>query len=257
MAKFCTKCGKELKNGKACTCEKEVKKETKKETEKKEVATTTTNIDIKESLMDCVNALKNIFIKPFEAVKEFVTDNKLISGIIMILVAAISTGLYKIATIKNMYSASSSNSFNVNDFVNILSGNSSYGTKPDYLKEFFTEAGTNLLIYALIALFGYLIVTKLLKGKSTWKQMVTAVAISLSVVLVGCLINSILVFIDAEVIGYIRGYITSFAYILSILILYIGVKETAEIDKNKLFLSVASMSVCATVVWDIIDKIFD
>ena len=27
MAKYCTKCGKELKNGKACSCQKQAKQE--------------------------------------------------------------------------------------------------------------------------------------------------------------------------------------------------------------------------------------
>lgn len=250
MAKFCTKCGKELKEGKCVNCDT---KET--QTTKKEVATTST-VDVKECGMDCLNAVKGVFTKPFDAIKEFVSDNKLVSGIIMIVLAAISSGLYKIATLKNAYSATSDSGFNMNELVNLFSGGN-YSAKPDYAKEFFTEAGTQLVIFALIALFGYLVVTKLLKGNATWKQMVTAVAISLSVVLLGNLVNSVLVFIDAEVISYIRTYITSFAYIFSILILYYGIKEVAEIDKNKLFLSVASASVLAQACWDIIDKIFD
>ena len=96
MAKFCTKCGKEL-NGKACDCSKNAS------------TSIIGDIDVKESCMDCLNVLKDIFTKPIETIKDFVVENKFISGIIMIVVAAISAGLCKIATLKSMYSSTSGN----------------------------------------------------------------------------------------------------------------------------------------------------
>ena len=76
-------------------------------------------------------------------------------------------------------------------------------------------------------------------------------------VLTANLVNSVLVFIDGSFIGNIRAYIASFASILSVIILYKSVKEVAGVDNNKLFMAVASMSVFATVVIDIVKKIFD
>lgn len=248
MAKFCTKCGKELEEGKTCECANKVTSENK-------VVSTTKNIDIKESLMDCVNVFKKIFTKPFDAIKEFVAENKFIAGIIMIVVAALSTGLYKIATLKNISSSSS-----VSDFSSLLESALSGGlssSEPEYLKEFFTTFVNNFFEYALIVLIGYVVVSKLFKGNATWKQMINVVAISLSVVLLGNLINSVLVFIDGDFVGNIRSYIASFASILSVLILYSSVKEVSGIDKNKMFISVASMSVFATVVMDIVNKLFN
>ena len=116
MAKFCTKCGKKLEEGQVCDCSKTVKQETT-------VVTNTnanTGADIKESCMDCVNVFKNIFTKPFDAIKAFVCENKFVAGIIMIVLAALSTGLYKIATLKSMYSSSSADSFNLSDFSSLL-----------------------------------------------------------------------------------------------------------------------------------------
>lgn len=253
MAKFCTKCGKKLEEGKTCDCQKN------KKVEEKVVETTSTQINIKESLMDCVNVFKNIFIKPVEAIKEFVCDNKFIAGIIMIVVAAISTGLYKIATLKSMYSSSSADAFNTSDLSSLLNSalsGSGFSAEPEYFKEFLTTFATNLVEYALIVLIGYLIISKLLKGKATWKQMITAVAISLSILLTANLVNAVLVFIDGSFMGNIRSYIASFASILSTLVLYKSVKEVAGVDTNKVFMSVASMSVFATVVIDIAMKIF-
>lgn len=254
MAKFCTKCGKKLEEGEICNCSNVNTNQVVESTQKQ-----STKVDVKESFMDCVSVFKKIFTKPMDAIKEFVCDNKFVSGIIMVVVAAITSGLYKIATLKSMYS-SSSGSFNVDDFSSLLdsalSGNLSVA-EPEYFKEFLTTFATSLAEYALIVFVGYLLISKLMKGVATWKQMITAVAISLSVVLVGNVINSVLVFIDGDFIGNIRSYVASFASISSILILFVSVKEIARIDKNKLFMSVASMFVFATIIIDIAKKIFN
>lgn len=252
MANFCTKCGKKLEDGKLCDCQNNVSSTTT-------VVASSNGIDIKESFMDCVNVFKKIFTKPIDAIKDFVCDNKFIAGIIMIVVTAITNGLYKIATLKNMYSASSADSFNLDDFSSLLNSALSGGsvsTQPEYFKEFFTSFATNLVEYSLIVLIGYLIISKILKGKATLKQLVTGVAIGLSLVLAANLINSVLVFIEGDFIGNIRSYISSFASIMSILIIYKSIDEVSGIDKNKLFISVASMSVFATVIMDILEKIF-
>lgn len=252
MAKFCTKCGAALVDGVCPNC-KDI-----------EVAPAkpgiTTSVDIKESFVDILNVFKKIFTKPIEAIKEFVCENKFIAGIIMTVVAAIGTGLYKIATLKNMYSASSPDAFTANDFTDLLNSALSGGfsiAEPEYFKEFMTTFALNLAEYALIIAIGYLIISKIFKGTTTWKHMITAVGISLSVVLAANVINSILVFIDGEFIGNLRIYITSFATILSTLILYSSLKDTSGVDENKLFIVVASMSVFATVIIDIIQKLFD
>ena len=87
--------------------------------------------------------------------------------------------------------------------------------------------------------------------------MVAAVGISLSVVLAVNLVNSVLVFIDGEFIGDLRVYLASFASILSTLILYGSVKHVAGVNENKLFVSVASMSVFATIAMDLVQKILN
>ncbi len=252
MAKFCTKCGSELVDSKCPNCKE--KKETK-------VVETTETEDLKTSFMSCLEVLKGIFIKPIDTIKSFVCENKFIAGIIMIVVAAITSGIYKIAILKNIYTSKSADSFTANDLTDMLSSALTSGSiktvEPEYFKEFLTTFVTNFAEYALIVGIGYLVITSILKGKASIKEMVTAVGISLSVVLVANLLNSILVFIDGQFVANLRVYITSFAAILSTLILYGSVKQIAGIDNNKLFVSVASMSVLATVVIDIFQKIFN
>lgn len=244
MAKFCTKCGKEIEEGKTCSCEKEVKRETSK-----------TEIDIKESFIDCLNIIKKIFVKPFETVEKFAVENKFISGIIFIVTAAIATGIQQVALLKNAYSTSSIDSFNVDDISSIYASISDYAKEPEYIKEFLTTSLTNLATYALVVGIGYLIISKLLKGKATIKEMVSAVGLSFVVVIMVNLINSVLMFVDGNFIADLRGYLSIFANILSICILAEAVKKVANIDKNKIYITVASMSVLAVVVIDILQNI--
>lgn len=243
MAKFCIKCGKELVDGKCATC-----------STKKEVVTVE-NVDIKESFMDCLDVVKNIFTKPFEAIKKFVCEEKYVAGIIMTVMAALSAAICKIATIKSVESSNSASSLNLNDIYNLYKGSSS--NEPEYLKEFMTTFAKTFAEYALIIVIGWLVVTKLFKGTASFKEMINAVAVSLATVLVAYLLNSILVFIDGEVIGYIRSYVSSIGYILSILVLCGALKEKSGVDSNRLYISVAFMSVGATMVMDIFNKIFN
>ncbi len=201
------------------------------------------DINLKQSSLDCLEVFKKIFTKPVDIINDFVKDNKFISGIIMILVATITAGIYKIATLKAIYDETNIGYFKA--------------PKPEYLKEFFTTCGVELLRYALIVVIGYIIINKLLKAKTTLKQMINVVALGVALVLVANLVNSILIFMDGEAISFIRGYLANFAKIFGYLIMYKSVKETASVNENKLFVSVSSMIVLATVAIDVLNKLFN
>ena len=217
--------------------EKEVKEE-KKVVKESEPAVTAD--DIKEGGKDCLDIVKGIFTKPFDVIKKFAVEKKFLAGAIMILITALTKGLYTFTTLKNAYSSVSG----INE--------------PDYAEEFFKSFGYGVLEYASIALVGYLLVTKVLKAtKVSCKQLIAAVGVALSVTAVAYLINAGLVYIDEEIVDYIRGYISTFGYIFSILIFYTVVSELAGIDKNKLFLSVSGAFIGATAVVDIVQKVLE
>lgn len=247
MGKFCTKCGRPLQEGEICGCGNEIE-EMK---EKKDFT-----IDIKESFIDCFEIFKKVITKPFEAINNFVTENKYISGIIMMVMAALSTGIYKLAVLKNSYQMVESSLDGHGGWLDIWSNFTGESVRPAYFKEFLTETATNLIQYIVLVILGYLIISKLMNGKSTWKHILTAVGISLSVVIGANLMNSILTFINGELIIHLISYVSSFASIFSILLLYESVKGVAEVDKNKLLIGITSMLVCANIVVDFIQKIF-
>ena len=239
MGKFCTKCGKELVEGKTHKCEAE---ESKKEVTKKET-TNQSNIDFKGAFADCVAAIKSIFTKPVETISNFVSDNKFISGIMFIVMAALARGLQVALQLQHTYSKIKSDYYKPEE--------------PKYFDEFFEAFATDLAKYAAIAFIAYLVVTKVLKGTSTWKQTLSATGLSLIVVIGATLINTILFYFDGDLVVYLMGYVSVFSTTLFTILLYEGIKSVANVDKNKLFLALGSILVGAEIVVDLVQKIFD
>lgn len=242
MAKFCTKCGEKTVNGKCPKCVENV-------------STDTTTEDIKGGLLDCVNIFKKVFTKPFEAVGEYVKESKVVTGIIMIILTAASAGLYRFATLKSTKHMIVGNS--VSSVEDMLKGVLSKNLEPDYFKEFMNQFADSLALYAALVVIGWIIISKLFKGTASIKEIITAAGLSLSVVLIANLVNSVVIFIDGEAIMHIIGYVFAFASSLSCLLLYASIKEISGIDKNKFFIAVATMSVSATIIIDIVKKIFE
>lgn len=234
MANFCSKCGKELTSGEKHECEvKEGKKEAK---------ISNSSIDIKGGFTDSLNAVKNIFVKPMDTIKEFVADSKFITGIIFIIATALINGLSKVVVLMH--------SFN--------KVKSAYYTPPTpkYFDEFFKVFAIDIVRYAALGFLAYLVITIILKGKATWKQTLSAVGLSLIVMIAAIIINTVLTFFEGDLIIYISSYVSTFAGALSTIVFYNGIKEKAEIDTNKLFISIASIYVAAEIVVDIVNKIF-
>lgn len=238
MAKFCTKCGAETVDGKCPKCVE---------------GATATSFDIKESFMDCVKIFKNIFTKPFEAIANFVKENKFVSGIIMIVLTAIATGLYQISSIKN---GGASADMSIQDLGNMLSAALGMGSSgPNYFKEFMFEFLRNLCVYTSMVFLGWVIVSKLFKGKTTIKEMVNIVGLSLALVFAANLVNAILVMFDGELVSYIISYVFTFATCMMYLLILGGIEKTSKITKEKLFITVTSIIITAEIVADIIAKI--
>ena len=80
MAKFCTKCGKELKEGQTCSCSNK-KAETKTETTKKGY------------FSDILPILKGTIFEPISTIKKYSTDNNIFIALILMGVCALFGGL--------------------------------------------------------------------------------------------------------------------------------------------------------------------
>lgn len=83
MAKFCTKCGKPLEEGKVCDCSKE-------ETKEKEEVSSSVSANIAN---DYFEILKGMFAKPLTTIKKYSKDKHFILGLISIAITALIFGL--------------------------------------------------------------------------------------------------------------------------------------------------------------------
>ena len=127
---------------------------------------------------------------------------------------------------------------------------------PKYFDEFFKVFAIDLVRYAAIAFIAYLVITVILKGKATWKETLAATGLSLIVIIATTIVGTILVFFEGDLVLYISGYVATFGSAFCMFVLYEAMKAKAGIDKNKLFLSLASVLVAAEIVVDIVNKIF-
>ena len=160
-----------------------------------------------------------------------------------IVVAALAKGLQTVLQLQHTYSKIKSDYYKP--------------AEPKYFDEFFEAFATDLVKYAAIAFIAYLVVTMFLKGKATWKQTLSATGLSLIVVIAATIINTILFYFDGDLVIYLMSYVSIFSTTLFTITLFEGVKGVAGIDKNKLFLALASTLVFAEIVVDLVKKIFD
>ena len=88
MAKFCTKCGKKLEDGKPCDCcKKEVKKEVVVESK-------TNGFDFNECVNSYIEMVKGIFVKPIDTIKKFATSSNFVLGLIALAINCIVSGIF-------------------------------------------------------------------------------------------------------------------------------------------------------------------
>ena len=103
MAKFCTKCGKPLKDGKPCDCEKNIKENT-------------SNVN---NIMDnCLSILKGMFKNPSKTLKEEATEDNFNLSLISIVINAIVFGLTIHFLISNIFSKAGLNLDNITNSIN-------------------------------------------------------------------------------------------------------------------------------------------
>lgn len=87
MAKFCTRCGKTLEEGKACECVSTMNTPVNQ-------TNGTSNIDFNRGFNDYIDIIKGIFVKPADTIKAFTKSNKGLLGGVAILINCLVTGLF-------------------------------------------------------------------------------------------------------------------------------------------------------------------
>ena len=232
MAKYCTKCGKKLEEGKTCDCEKETKKEEKE-------ATT-------DMLNDYVDALKGIITKPVDTMKKYTKRSKFNLALIMLIINVIVSGLFVYLFIKefaNLFTSSLSS----------LTAGLTMQSEEIPISVFFYSVLLMALYYLAFAGFLHLICGPIMKKESDFKEVVGLMGVNAVFTTVTNLIALLFIFISvpvAIIILLLGGIIFLFN-------IYRGFTEISKVDKNKMtYAFVCAYVIALFLVFYVIPKIF-
>lgn len=226
MAKFCSKCGKPLEDGKPCNCEGTVK------------ASSASQKGFGEMLKEYWELVKNVFKKPVTIVEENASEDKFGVALISMGASGIMMGLFICLIMKKMVGALLSG-------FGSLAGNVDVPYVKFFLIGFVVMAGT----FALMALIGYLVFAKMFKADTSIKKMFVIIGLSSiieTVALAGCSVLAL--FELSEAIIYCMSGLIIVASILSMTYLIKGIDKYAKVDSNKLGYALAIMYVATLVV---------
>ncbi len=273
MAKFCTKCGKKLEEGKVCKCDKEKNtnvEEVKQTTNKKVVVDT--NIDTKEITNNVLEIVKGIFIKPVETCKKYATIKNINLGYILLALSALASALFITFTL-----SSSLEEMNKNDdaalgisFLLIPYMNDDYDGFEgplDNLLEVDKDEGeitintvptfiyaTIIVLLESLVLIGalYIVQTKLMKKSVDFKKVLVTVSLVSAI--------NIAVMLTATVLTVVLPSIVMFLLALGslyfIITLYQVTKNVENLDENKYpLMFVTVYAILAIVVYVILQLI--
>ena len=235
MAKFCTKCGKELIDGKECSCQKNSKK----------VEEVTSSSSIVTELVDLV---KGMFVSPIDTMKSFIQEKNLNNAFITLGASAIAIAIMICVLCKEM----------IGSIMDLMGISSSYMGMFDsnieipYAKIAIMSILIVVATYALIALIAYLISAKLFKSETSYKKMITWLGANAALMTVVYLVTTICILISLKLalIVYVVGGLLNTCY------MYKGLKFACDTDENKLaYVYVPSVLVAAFIIGYLAPKI--
>ncbi len=201
MAKFCTNCGKKLKEGEKCDC--------------------TPAVVNNEDVQKVIDICKGMFTKPIDTMKDFTKKTNFTLALILTGILSLIAGLFAMATLKNAFSLMG---FNKSFYT--------YGSMPvnlPYGKVFFTVL---ILVFACSFIYSgilYLVNSKIFKREADFKEVYALYGVTSIVISAVMLISCILMFLNV----YFALVIVSLGSILSTVYSYHGLKFLGEKEENK------------------------
>ena len=232
MAKFCTKCGKKLEDGKPCDCcKKEVKKEVVVESK-------TNGFDFNECVNSYIEIVKGVFVKPIDTIKKFATSSNFVLGLIALAINCIAKeSINLISSFTGGYSS-------------LLAMSSSIDVP--FMKTFLYGILFMAVGFSVTALMIYVMVGVIFKDKIDMKKAFSLVGVCSVFTTVTTVVSIILNYISIKLMMVVL-LISGIFYLTH---LYQGVQETTEVDKNKLaYVFVPAISVATFVVVYVLPKI--
>ena len=174
MAKFCTKCGKPLVDGKPCSCSlKEEKKQEKVEVEEEETSTN-------EVVASITDIYKNVWKKPYQTMVKYKEKN-ITLGLCLILINAVIFGIFGYFLINNTYNGILEDISNKLQGVAALTGEEIevfQRTSLPFFGMFISNVISLAIGYLILISISRLFVGKIFKGKGTFGDYLTAAGVA-------------------------------------------------------------------------------
>lgn len=238
MAKFCTKCGKALKEGEVCSCSKE----------EKTVAASSSNGG---AFDDFGEIAKGTFTNPVTTIKKFSTDSNIIVALILLGACAVFMGIFTYVLCDEIVDSIASLFGALSGSASLLTGgvNADVSFASVFLKVFIYTA-----IYFVVLAAMLLLMTKaIFKGETSFKKILTIIGLSSGVMVCVLLLGTLFlkISIGLGLVIFIAGLIHS------LIVLTAGSMEALEVKKDKMAYSLlASVSVALFVVLYVLPKLF-
>ena len=235
MAKYCTNCGKKLEDGKECTCVKEKNH--------------SVSFDLKESIDQTVVLVKDLFVKPTDAVKHYVSNDNLVLSIILLVLGGIITGLFGMVLVKELVGIALGMMFGGSSS---LFGSSIHSEIP-YLQVFFITTISVIIVYLIQAAITFVVGNKCFKIEMNYKNMVHLFA-ALSIFNTFALLISI---IGIYISIYIVYGLLLASSIMTLAVLILSLKKVWKMQESHLMYTVlATILLTVFLVLLIVPKLF-
>lgn len=237
MAKFCTNCGKKLKEGEVCNCVKKTEE------------TLPTKIDFNKYLNKAIEVISKMFTAPVDYIKKYTKEDNFVMSIILVIVSGIAVGLFTLALIKNIYT-------NVMDSMGLGAGFGSLvrmsNVEIPYFKCFLITTLLGIGMHFLEALVLWIVCEKGLKVKIDYKKALNVVApISIYMTLA-----SFFAILGIYLATWIAVTLFVIAGILKMTALTLSLKETVCLDQNKIGYVMSLILIIPTIVIFLISSWF-
>lgn len=224
MAKFCTNCGKKLKDGEKCDCTPSVME----------------NADVQRVLDIC----KGMFVKPIDTMKEFTKKSNFTLSMIFVGVLSVIAGLFAMSILKNAYSLMMG-SMGMYSF-------RSMSVDIPYAKTFFTVLIVLFVLSFIYTGILYLVNTKIFKREADFKEVYALYGVTSIITSGVMLVSTILLFLNVT----FALVIVVLGSMLSTVYSYHGLKFLGDKDENKYGYIYLTTMVLFYVAIFIITKIF-
>ena len=232
MAKFCTKCGKPLKDGKPCDCEKNIKEDT-------------SNVN---NIMDnCLSILKGMFKNPSKTLKEEANEDNFNLSLISIIINAIVFGLTIHFLISNIFSKAGLNLDNItNSLSNASNQLTALGINLNINTNFGLTSGVLMLVMSIVIIgLLYLMHSVIFKKTINYKEIVSLVGISELFFTLGLLITFIISFIS-PLLALLILILIALYFIVNI---NQGIIEITSLNNNQIIYTIAVSIVIPVILF--------